>query len=166
MNRGQFQPGDPPEVRFWRYVEPELNTGCWLWSGAQTGGGYGTLHVRPRTVSAHRLSWEMAKGPIPDGLFALHKCDTPACVNPDHLFLGTKADNARDKARKGRCHDNGGERHGMAKLTAFQVACIRVRLGEGQPQRRIAEEFGVCQTTISAIATRRAWTQRSQRSNA
>jgi hypothetical protein len=162
MNRGQFQPGDPPEVRFWRYVETEANTGCWLWSGAANGEGYGTFHVRPKNLMAHRFSWSLHNGPIPDGLFALHKCDTPACVNPDHLFLGTKGDNARDKARKGRCHDNRGERHGMSKLTDFQVSCIRLRLDEGQTQTRIAADFGVAQCTISDIATgRRRNRQRS-----
>lgn len=163
---GRFIAGEPPEVRFWRYVEPDPNSGCWLWSGACNSDGYGTIHIRPRSVMAHRYSWALAQGPIPDGLFALHKCDTPACVNPGHLFLGTKGDNARDKVSKGRGHDNSGERHGMAKLTDFQVACIRMRLREGQTQSRIAADYGVAQCTISDIATGRRRQPRNQRSQA
>jgi hypothetical protein len=166
MGSGQFQVGDPPVVRFSRAVEADPNSGCWLWSAGRNSDGYGTLKVHGKTVMAHRFSWVLANGEIPAGLCALHKCDTPSCVNPTHLFLGTRGDNARDKAAKGRCHDNGGERHGMAKLTDVQVACIRIRLGEGQTQSRIAADYGVAQCTISDIATGRRRQPRSQRSHA
>ena len=89
--------------RFWQYVEREP-TGCWLWTGARIHSGYGSFRLSrpPRTVVAHRLSWEMDHGPIPMGLWVLHHCDVRACVRPAHLFLGTNLDNVRDCTLKGR----------------------------------------------------------------
>ena len=92
---------EPMEIRFWRFVEK--TEGCWLWTGAKTGGGYGYIRRSGKEkMSAHRASWEMHNGPVPEGLWVLHRCDTPACVRPDHLFVGTRADNMRDAHEKGR----------------------------------------------------------------
>jgi len=89
-----------PEERLWARVEkgPE----CWLWTAPTDTKGYGQLRVGGRLVMAHRLSWELANGAIPEGLCVLHRCDVAACVNPGHLFLGTKGDNNTDRHRKGR----------------------------------------------------------------
>jgi hypothetical protein len=93
----------PIETRLWEKVQKEPNGGCWLWTGGTTNGGYGVIGVgRGRLHRAHRISWEIANGPIPDGLKVLHRCDNPPCVNPAHLFLGTQVDNMRDCAAKGR----------------------------------------------------------------
>jgi len=80
----------------------EPNTGCLLWTGGVSSNGYGTIGLRGKVLSTHRLSWELVNGPIPSGLYVCHRCDTPACINVDHLFLGTAKDNVTDKVQKGR----------------------------------------------------------------
>jgi HNH endonuclease len=87
--------------RFHEKYEPITESGCWIWLGAETKG-YGTIKHNGATVSAHRVSYLLHRGPIPNGLWVLHRCDTPLCVNPEHLFLGTPLDNERDKISKGR----------------------------------------------------------------
>lgn len=93
----------PVHVRFWNFVSKSQD-GCWLWNGTKDGGGYGQISTfrGEAPAKAHRVSWEMRNGEIPAGMSICHKCDTPSCVNPDHLFIGTQADNARDMVSKGR----------------------------------------------------------------
>ena len=99
--------------------------GCWLWTGAKTCDGYGKLEVHGHTVYAHRLAYEHWHEPIRDGLRVLHTCDTPKCVNPDHLQQGTQADNVADMYAKNRQVILCGEHHGSAKITAIIVYEIR-----------------------------------------
>lgn len=96
-----------PLDRFWAQVQKSNE--CWLWTGAkQTTGGYGIMHVSNIRHRAHRFSYELHNGPIPPGLCVLHRCDVPACVNPDHLWTGTRADNTKDMIKKGRAaYQNG-----------------------------------------------------------
>lgn len=114
-----------------KYI-PEPNSGCWLWIGPLTRGTYGMISRGRRNegrIRAHRLSWEFHRGPIPDEIHVLHRCDMPCCVNPDHLFLGTQGDNMRDCARKGRRvqADVRGTKNGRAKLSMEAVVDIRTK---------------------------------------
>lgn len=139
-----------------RYVERAGADGCWLWTGAKSPLGYGAFRMfRPkRTVRAHRISYELHKGPIPAGLLVCHACDNPSCVNPAHLWLGTPGDNARDRDRKDRVQH--GEKHYAAKLTAEDVAEIIKQSGL-RTQVEIARTFGVDRSNISHILSGKRW---------
>jgi HNH endonuclease len=115
----------------------------------------GTLECISKTKRHHRVAWELARGPVPEGFFVCHVCDIPACVNPDHLFLGTNADNMRNCAAKGRTAR--GQKSGMHKLTEDQVREIRQRYSEGGvSQRTLAGAYGsvLALLTQSSIRTR------------
>ena len=140
--------------RFWAKVDKTLY--CWLWTGARGGHGYGNVGVDGRTIRAHRLSYEMVHGQTPDGLCVLHVCDTPLCVRPEHLFLGTHADNHADMAAKGR--ESRGETHASAKLSDDDAREIRRLHDElGWTQSALAEKFGVVFQHISRIVRRERW---------
>ena len=154
--------GRTPEERFFRQIEYEPNSGCWLWSGTLRHG-YGSLKIGNDVFSAHRFSWEMLHGPIPEydsyhGLCVLHRCDTRPCCNPEHLYLGTPLQNARDAVDRNRLRPRLGERNHAAILTSEQVTQIRKMLAEKRlTQTQIGREFGVSQATISVINTRKIW---------
>jgi hypothetical protein len=97
---------EPVHLRFWKYVTRMDDAMCWIWTGAVDNHGYGKISLGGRSLrtnlKAHRVSYEMANGPIPEGLGILHVCDTPGCVNPKHLYPGTQKDNARDMSKRGR----------------------------------------------------------------
>lgn len=133
---------------------PEPNTGCWLWLGSITEKGHGKAWANGKTVVAHRVSYEAFVGPIPDGQCALHRCDTPACVNPAHLWLGTRGDNNTDRCTKGRNADRRGEKHHLAKLTEAEVIAIRAA---GGVHREIAARFGIAGSMVSRIKALRVW---------
>ena len=112
--------------RFCKYIEFGPRDSCWNWTGGKMPKGYGIFNY-DKSRLAHRASYSLFKGDIPDGMNVCHKCDNPQCTNPDHLFLGTQKDNLADMTRKGRRVNAApkGERHGRAKLTLRQVSFIK-----------------------------------------
>jgi DNA-binding transcriptional regulator YiaG len=147
-------------VRFWRKVDTQSGpNGCWLWTGGTHKRGYGTLADQGgKTIAAHRYSYEMHNGAIPDGLWVRHKCDNPNCVNPEHLTLGTPTDNVRDMWERGRAKPKGpkGERSSKSKLTPEQVRAVRADATKNNHEW--ARELGVTPNSIRAIRTGQTWT--------
>lgn len=142
----------------------EITPTCHLWRGIITKDGYGRLTFGHRLVMAHRLAWQTAYGPIPDGMFVCHHCDTPACVRLDHLFLGTPTDNVHDMYRKNRQRAGNtietasrGERQHLAKLTEDIVRDIRMRSANGEHKQILANTYGVCLHTIYHVCRRKTW---------
>ena len=138
-------------VKFWARVRK--TDGCWLFEGGSKNGSHGTM---PNGEYAHRFSWRLHFGPIPDGLEVCHKCDVGRCVRPDHFFLGTQAENIADMWAKGRGVKppvHRGETHHNATLNDAEIARLRNRFEElrGKQQRLIATEFGVSQSTVWRI---------------
>ena len=150
----------PISERFWPKVD-KTDT-CWLWTGAKNDKGYGQIRSPGRIDFAHRLSWTLERGDIPPGLSVCHHCDTPLCVNPDHLFLGTQQDNSRDMGQKGRAGATRhpeivrGERNGRSRLTTAQVVEIRAR-AQYETRLALANEYRVALGTIYAILARKTW---------
>jgi hypothetical protein len=135
----------PLKVRLLKHVDVRPGE-CWLWTGRRMPNGYGTYGE----LLAHRLMYQEHVGPIPEGLFILHRCDVPACVNPEHLFPGTARDNSLDMVSK--------ERQRTAKLTRAQVKAIRERYAAGGiTQLALAREYGVTEESINNIVRRRTW---------
>lgn len=142
--------------RFWEKVAiVDDAESCWLWQ-AGTSGGYGMIKYKGRHHEAHRIAYMLTYGEIPDGLFVLHRCDVPACCRPEHLFLGTQADNMEDRRDKGR-HPHG-ETHPLSKLTESDVRTIRQLHKAGWSMNRLAKRFDVTSANISAIVKRKTWT--------
>ncbi len=152
------RPPVPLVDRFYKQVEFIPFHTCWEWTGYKIRG-YGQIkHTSKKTVSAHRTSYELHKGPIPTGMWVCHRCDNPSCVNPDHLFLGTSMDNYVDMVAKGRRADSSGEKNSQSKVTADQVVEIRRAYAarEGS-QYALARKFGMTQSAISHIVSGKNW---------
>lgn len=144
--------GSPIE-RLLNSVEPEPNSGCWLY--IKTGKlGYGTFWLNGSARQAHRAAWTLLVGPIPDGMQVNHKCHVRCCVNPNHLYLGTQTDNMKDMRDSGRERRALGELNGLAKLTIEMVKAIRK---SDRKNCELAAFFSVAPTTISAIRNRKRW---------
>lgn len=157
------------EKRFWSHVNkngplhPKLGTRCWLWTSKLNRFGYAPFHLTPKNTTAHRFSYILAHGEIPEGegyhgTCVLHQCDVRHCVNPEHLFLGTNQDNVDDKVAKGRGCSLPGELHPMAKLKKTEVLEIRRLYAAGSFTRRELEEmYGLARGSAKAIIARRTW---------
>lgn len=148
------------EARFWALVEKTET--CWLWHGCiEEPTGYGRTSTGSRCAGTfkvwlvHRLSWVMHNGPIPQDRWVLHRCDVRACVRPDHLFLGTHAENMQDAARKGRLGVVG-VMNGASRLTDIDVRCIRT-LGGVVSTSDLARNFAVSRGTITNVIKRKVW---------
>jgi hypothetical protein len=152
--------------RFERNYQPEPNSGCWLWLGHLAKSGYGQFRMSSnpmdRAIGAHRAAYSLFCDGSIDGLLVCHRCDNRACVNPDHLFVGTHQDNANDASRKGRLRWSEtrktnapkGERHHEAKLTWGDV--IRIRSSK-EPGTTLSARYGVTPTQICKIRKGKAW---------
>lgn len=140
--------------RFWENVNQNASNECWEWTGSKLSAGYGMLYIGNQMKLAHRYSYELHNGAIPQGMFCCHHCDNPSCVNPAHLFLGTHNDNMADMKSKGRQkHGNG-----KAKVTEAQVLEIRQKYARGGiTHRELAAIYGVNREAISNIIQRKNW---------
>lgn len=152
--------------RFCDYVD-KIPGGCWLWTGPLGGGGYGAFGAARSScrsyreigeVYVHRISWVAHFGPIPEGLWVLHKCDTPLCINPDHLFLGTNKDNSSDRKQKGRNPNRRGEANPACELGEATIRELRALWNTGEwSQRRLAARFNTEQSHVSRIVRGLSW---------
>lgn len=156
--------GIDPKTRFsMRHIKD--SSGCWLWQGYLTGG-YGYITVNGKSILAHRYSYELHNGAIPEGsgyhgTCVCHRCDVRNCVNPNHLFLGSNLENMKDRDRKGRqwrgetrSLANRGERNPQAKLLPHQVQAIR---SDKRKLKDIADDFALGVATVSQIRSRKLW---------
>lgn len=142
-----------PQQRFERYFS--RGTGCWEWTGHQDGRGYGLFGVSAKVKKrAYRFAFELYVGTIPDGFEVCHRCDNRLCVNPEHLFVATHAENMADMVAKNRAARGLGERHAKAKLTERDVAEIRSSCAS---HRALAKKYGVCGHTIWQVKKRISW---------
>lgn len=143
------------QSRFWSKVDKRGPDDCWPWR-AGCAYGYGKFTARSKAYRAHRVSYSLANGGIQSDMLVCHRCDNPSCVNPNHLFLGTDADNSRDMATKGRAAKGAG--NAAAKLSAADVYALRAAYAGGAPQRALARRFGVARFTVHAVVTGKSWT--------
>jgi len=143
-----------------RFIEkihrPDNVRDCWEWSAAKNCGGYGVFWRNGRMELAHRVSWEIHIGPIPDGMCACHNCDNPCCVNPNHLFLGTKADNNSDKDAKGRRRDAVGDNNGQSKLKNPEAIDI---YNSRESTALLSEKYGISEVSVRNIRSGRLWSR-------
>lgn len=151
------------EERFWAKVDKQGPDECWEWRSSLNSKGYGRISMgKTDQMFAHRLSYELHFGPIPDGLLVCHRCDNPPCVNPSHLFTGTRSDNMLDCSQKGR---HGARQHPerlsrginrpAAKLT--NAAVVEIRKASGT-HREIASRFSISHGVVGRIRRRKIWT--------
>lgn len=149
--------------RFWNKVDKRDKNKCWNWIGAKTSNGYGHMKINGKTIRSNRISFIIHNGYIDDNKYICHKCDNRACVNPDHLFIGTACDNIRDMWNKSRNPKNviynpqSGEKHYNSKLTELDIYRIRLFYKFGINQHKLAKIFNTDQPNISCIVLYKTW---------
>lgn len=157
--------------RFWEKVEKTRT--CWVWKGSKfQWSGYGEVRFLGKRIGAHRLSYILSRGAIPDGKSVLHKCDNRPCVRPSHLYAGTQLENMRDKLRRGRGNNPKGANHPFSKnpslaargeahhkstLREIDIPVIRREYAQGVSQHVLAKQYQVTPSSISYIVTRKTW---------
>lgn len=153
---------------FWKKIRIGQDNECWLWTGSLTSWGYGDCHYGGRRTNASRIAYIITYGEIPEGFVVCHSCDTPACCNPKHLWVGTQADNLRDCRVKGRARYLTGAMHhrSTAKLTPELVQQSKALYASGISQTRIALLFGVHSSTISRAVRGDKWSHLTSSDNA
>jgi hypothetical protein len=154
----------PLNERFWEKVDkqgptgPHLDTACWIWTASKDRHGYGTIGVSAsRSRRAHRVSWTLEHGPIPLGLHVLHKCHNTSCVNPNHLYLGSSTQNARDRVLSKRVNAVKGEEHPNSILSDSDVKDILRLRSLDTPYKTIAKQYAVSVSTIHGICSGKRW---------
>ena len=140
---------------FWSNIQKSIDTECWIYTKCISTTGYGRIQINRKFVFAHRFSYQLHFGDIPDGMFICHHCDNPPCCNPSHLFLGTSSDNSNDMAAKFR--NDKGEEHWNNKLNQTQVLEIKSLLKNGESVSNIANTYNVHVNTIYDIRNNRIW---------
>jgi hypothetical protein len=140
--------------RFWSKVDPAPSQCCWEWTACKNNYGYGKVWFNTKQLLAHRVAYTLAKGEIPKGFVVRHTCDNPACCNPDHLILGTHADNTADMIKRQRNCTFKGEQNGKAKLTAKQAMEV---YNSPLTHYEIAEFYNIGETTVSLIKNKKRW---------
>lgn len=150
---------DATRRRFWSKVDRRSDDECWEWQAHVQVNGYGSFSHKSHSMYAHRVSWMIAYGDIPEGMCVLHRCDNRCCVNPHHLFLGTYGDNNADMHEKGRANHPAAERHPRTHLTWDDVRTIRHRYltDDNLLQADLAQEYGVANCTIKSIVCNQTW---------
>jgi len=148
----------PINQRFWSKVDMSNPFGCWPWLGYRYNG-YGRFNYEGRSTKAHRVAWFLRHGFVSSDKHICHRCDNPACCNPDHMFLGNAWANAQDRTRKGRSKGGSqpGERHPQAKLTWSTVRTIRRLFNEGAAMPALAREYGVSKENVRLIVRNQGW---------
>lgn len=149
-------------AEFWAQVDKDgpvvrhVGTPCWLWVGKTLCRGYGQFSIAGKQLYTHRIAWLLERGELPAHLILCHDCDTPACVRPDHLFVGTTLDNARDREAKGRGRSRGAS-NPMAKYTAWHALQAKKLRAEGLSFKEISKRLNMNKTTAYYMATGEQW---------
>lgn len=152
------KPNLPIKDRFMSHVKKSNDpNACWEWIGAKYASGYGEFNINHKMYYAHRISYALYVGDIPNDKCVCHSCDNPGCINPDHLWLGTYQDNTNDMISKNRQVHVKGENHGRHKLSEQEIYQIREMIEQGYSQREIANVFDITIANVSCIKLRKSW---------